>query len=123
MSRNHYNDTIHFADINVVEEFAAGLSPDVIKCRSRGHDMDDHDVTVDESGNYLVIEKCRRRNCETERHSVVDSEGIILSSRTVYKEGYLMPKGTGRLNKEAKGVFRAFRLERSWKARVSRRRR
>jgi hypothetical protein len=100
----------HFpvADVGDVEEFAAGLNSKQIECRSDGHDMRKHDVEPFDGG-WKRTRKCRR--CGALRIQILDSRGLILGTKMKYKDGYQMPKGTGRLDSEGNGVFRAVVIE------------
>lgn len=108
MSSNH---TPPIASIGDVQEYLSTAKIAWIACRSKGHNMQDHDVKSDEENNvYLVTLRCSR--CYTKRHEVVNmSTGEVLSSKYDNRpEGYLLPKGTGRMDAEARGLVRVARL-------------
>lgn len=100
----------HFpvADVGDVQEFASGLNSKQIQCRSDGHDMRPFDVEAYDGG-WKRTRRCRR--CGALRVQVLDSHGLILDTKMKYKEGYQMPRGTGRLDSEGRGVFRAAAVE------------
>lgn len=97
------------ADLGDVEEYVANAKGAWLQCRSKNHNMLDHDVALGENGTFIVTLRCSR--CHTKRDEVIDSQGIILSARYHdHPEGYLLPRGTGRLNSEARGMIRVARL-------------
>lgn len=108
MNNNHTPPT---ASIGDVQEYLSTAKVAWINCRSKGHNMLDHDVKSDEETNvYLVTLRCSR--CYTKRHEVVNmTTGEVLSSKyDSWPEGYLLPKGTGRMDSEARGLVRVTRL-------------
>jgi len=99
------------ASIGDVQDYLSTAKVAWIACRSKGHNMADHDVKTDyESNTYVVILKCSR--CSTKRHEIVNMDtGEVLSSKYAdHPEGYLLPKGTGRMDAQARGLVRATRL-------------
>jgi hypothetical protein len=109
MGRNTRKTQPLIADVHDVQDFAATIKSAWVQCRSDGHDMRPLDVQITESNDYLRVKRCRR--CGTERHQVINRFGIILHTRMEYPEGYQMEKGTGRLDSEGRGVFRAMAIE------------
>lgn len=109
MPRKNTTHTSQFAEVGDVQEFATTIKSAWVDCRSDGHDMRPFKVELTEAGNFLRTRKCRR--CNTKRHQVIDRSGLILNTTVEYTEGYLMPKGTGRLDSEGRGVFRLAALE------------
>lgn len=107
------------AELGDVEEFATTIKPTWVECRSDGHDMRKFDVQLTEHNTYIRTRKCRR--CTYKRHQVVDREGRILNTTPEYPDGYLMPKGTGRLDSEGRAVFRAAVIEAEYEQSVRRR--
>ena len=105
------NTTTKFADLGDVEEWQSQAKVAWIRCRSKGHNMDDHDVKLDEKANaYIVILRCTR--CYTERHEVVncDTGEVLTSKYDKHPDGYLLPKGTGRIDAQGRGLIRIARL-------------
>jgi hypothetical protein len=108
MSTNH---TPKFAAIGDVEEYLSGAKVAWVQCRTKGHNMADHDVKLDEESNaYIVVLRCSR--CYTKRDEVVncDTGEVLNSSYHDHPEGYLLPKGTGRMGADARGLLRVARL-------------
>lgn len=100
----------HVTDLGDIEEYVSKASSSWLQCRTKGHNMLDHDVKLNESDDYLVTLRCSR--CHTKRHEVVNSDGLILSSfYDSHPEGYLLPKGSGRMDAEGRGIIRAARLQ------------
>lgn len=104
-------NTPQVAAIGDVEDYIANAKVAWIKCRTKGHNMDDHDVKEDTDNRvFIVVNRCTR--CYTKRDEVVNMDtGEVLSSRYYnHPEDYLLPKGTGRLDKEGRGLIRATHL-------------
>lgn len=111
MSSNH---TPQFAALGDVEEYIANAKVAWVQCRTKGHNMADHDVKEDDNDNvFVVVYRCTR--CYTKRDEVVNSEtGEVLSSKYYnHPEDYLLPKGTGRLDKNGRGLIRVAHLRNS----------
>lgn len=103
--------TPHFADLGDVEQYVSEAKVAWLQCRSKGHNMADHDVKfVEEDNAYVVILRCSR--CYTKRHETVNSETgeVLFSKYTDHPEGYLLPKGTGRMDAQGRGIIRVARL-------------
>lgn len=107
-----------FADVGDVQEFATTIKSGWVECRSSGHDMRAFKVELTEEGNWLRTRKCR--NCTAKRHQVIDSYGLILDTTMEYPEGYLLPKGTGRLDSEGRGVFRLASIRAEYERKAAR---
>lgn len=97
------------AELGVVEDFAATVKQAFVICRSDGHNMGPHNVTIDENGTYLRTRRCRR--CGYKRHYVIDRSGHILTAKAEYPDDYLLPKGTGRIDTDGRAVFRQATIE------------
>jgi hypothetical protein len=97
-----------FIELGDVEEYVGTHKSAWIQCRSSKHNMLDYDARMGQGDTYVVIQRCSR--CYTKRHEVLDDQGIILSAHYEYPEGYLFPKGSGRMSTEANGVFRLARV-------------
>lgn len=119
MAKRSITHKPQFAEVGDVQEFATTIKSAWVDCRSDGHDMRPFAVELTEAGNFLRTRKCRR--CNTKRHQVIDRSGLILHTTVEYAEGYLMPKGTGRLDSEGRGVFRLAALEAEYDRKAARR--
>lgn len=97
------------ADVGDVEAFASTIKSAWVDCRSDGHDMRKFNVELTEHNTFLRTRKCRR--CGALRHQVITRSGHILNTTIEYPEGYLMPKGTGRLDADGRAVFRGATVE------------
>lgn len=94
-----------------VEEWTDQAKVAWVKCRTKGHNMANHDVKFDEESNcFLVTYRCS--SCYTKRDEVVNSTtGEVLSSKYYnHPDGYLLPKGTGRMDAEGRGLIRVTHL-------------
>lgn len=103
--------TPQFAALGDVEEYLSTAKVAWLQCRSKGHNMLDHDVKLDEEANaFIVTLRCSR--CYTKRDEVVNYEtGELLSSKYHnHPDGYLLPKGTGRMDSQGRGLIRVARL-------------
>lgn len=99
----------HVAELGDVQEYVANANPAWLQCRTKGHNMLDHDVKLNENDDFLVILRCSR--CHTKRHEVVNQQGLVLSAFYDNRpEGYLLPRGSGRMDTEGRGLVRAARL-------------
>lgn len=56
-------------------------------------------------GAFERMFRCDR--CGTEKFQVIDLDGSISSARTSYQDGYLKPKGSGRMTAEENARVRA----------------
>jgi hypothetical protein len=105
------------AEVGDVQEFASTIKQAWVECRSDGHSMAKHDVQMDENGTYIRTRRCRR--CGYKRHYVI-SGGHILNATSEYPDGYLMPKGTGRLDSDGRAVFREAAVEAEYRSKANR---
>lgn len=99
------------ADLGDVEEYLSRAKVAWVQCRTKGHNMADHDVKFDEDDSvFIVVFKCSR--CQTKRDETVNSEtGEVLTSKYYnHPEDYLLPKGTGRLDRQGRGLIRVAHL-------------
>lgn len=109
MSREQVTPRV--ADRGDVQEYLSGAKVAWVQCRTKGHNMADHDVKENMEDNaFVVIYRCTR--CYTKRDEVVHSvTGEVLSSKYYnHPDGYLLPKGTGRLDAEGRGLIRVTHL-------------
>jgi hypothetical protein len=106
------------ADPADVEEFATTIKMAWVECRSDGHSMIPHDVTMNEQGSYVRTRRCRR--CGYKRHYVIDQGGFLVSTSSEYPDGYLMPKGTGRLDSEGRAIFRQATVQHEYERKANR---
>lgn len=101
------------AALGDVEQYVGEAKVAWLQCRSKGHNMLDHDVKLDEVDGelvFIVILRCSR--CYTKRHETVDNRTgeVLFSKYTDHPDGYLLPRGTGRLDKQGRGIIRVARL-------------
>lgn len=91
----------------------SGLSDDFLICRDRHHVWDDYDVKEHTRDKVLhIIQKCSV--CAAERTQILsrrkDTNGFIIKSwMSHYPEGYLLPKGSGRMDQRDRGDIRMAR--------------
>lgn len=92
------------ADPRVLEELAHHLEDGALHCReSRRHDWRPSRVTREAFG-FRRVELCS--DCESSRWQELDSRGYVLKAGVEYVEGYLNPKGTGRIGQDGQAVYR-----------------
>lgn len=106
------------AEIGAVQEFASTIKQAWVVCRGDGHNMVRHDVQMDENGVFIRTRRCR--SCGYKRHYVIDPGGHILTAKPEYPDGYLMPKGTGRLDSDGRAVFRQAAVEAEYRNKANR---
>lgn len=101
-----------YAALELVEEAAKGWSPQQIDCRSlTGHAWRSH-TAVRWKGRtgperITVTQKCL--DCANKRSRVMDGRtGRWIDDKwgTAYVDGYLMPKGSGRVSEDGKALLR-----------------
>lgn len=92
------------ADVDDVQEFASTIRESWVNCRAYGHDWRPFKVEQTENNTFVVIRKCRQ--CSGTRTQVIDRYGLIINTEYKLPDGYQMPRGTGRLDSEGRGVFR-----------------
>lgn len=95
--------------INVVEidldAWAEGLNDGHLLCRDMGHMWRPFRAWWDEEANgYQRVLRCGR--CKTERRQLLSSNGAAVSGYYSYADGYVAPKGTGRVTGETKNRLR-----------------
>jgi|UPI00055CEBCE hypothetical protein len=103
----------HFADTDSVRDYASGLSHQQLQCRDFGHNWRPHTATRRGDGGYDRTLVCR---CKARRIQVLDSYGRIVNTHYEYPEGYQMPKGSGRISSDDKGVLRLASIEQNLEA-------
>lgn len=96
----------------MVRDDVASLPAAFQRCRDKLHDWDPLDA-VREGMVLRVTERCR--SCRSEKTSLLSlrqrDRGVILRSwMSRYAEGYLLPKGAGRLDVFDRGELRLRRL-------------
>jgi len=113
-------DATKFADVETVRDYAAGLSFQQLQCRDFGHNWRPHTAERRADGGFDRILVCR---CHARRHQVLDSYGRIVSSHYEYPEGYQLPRGSGRISSDDKGILRIASIEENSRRASSRRER
>lgn len=101
------NQTL-IADVDDVRAFASTLPAKFIRCRDLGHNMGSHDAYPLEGGGYERILKCR--SCGTKRLYLLDEDFGIISTSYEYPKGYTAERGTGRIDRDGRCVFRGAAL-------------
>lgn len=92
------------ADPDTIAELSRSLSDDALHCRvNRRHDWRSSTVKREKFG-FRVVEACR--DCGSSRWQEIDRRGLVVRSGVNYAEGYLNPKGTGRVDQAAGGEYR-----------------
>ncbi|MFD4858492.1 hypothetical protein [Streptomyces atratus] len=92
------------ADVDDVRAFAATLPAKFLRCRDLGHNMGPHDAYPLEGGGYERILKCR--SCKAKRLYLLDEDFSIINTSYDYPDGYLAERGTGRIDRDGRCVFR-----------------
>jgi hypothetical protein len=88
-----------------VSEWAETLPDAFLQCRDFGHTFRPFRAWLDSAMNcYQRVLRCGR--CKTERRQALSFRGEILSSTYAYEDGYLAPKGTGRMDVNARAGLR-----------------
>jgi hypothetical protein len=103
-------DATHFAEVDAVRDYAAGLSFQQLQCRDFGHNWRPHTATRRDDGGFDRVLVCR---CHAQRHQILDSYGRIVGSHYAYPDGYQMPRGSGRISSDDKGILRIASIEES----------
>jgi hypothetical protein len=98
----------HFAETDAVRDYASGLSNQQLQCRDFGHNWRPHTAARRDDGGYDRSLVCR---CKARRIQVLDSYGRIVATHYEYPDGYQLPKGTGRISSDDKGVLRLASIE------------
>lgn len=94
------------ADPQQIAELAQQLTDGALNCREhRRHDWRPAQVTRQDYG-YRRVEACD--DCGSSRWQEMDSRGYLIKGGVNYSEGYLNPKGTGRVTVDG---IAAYRLE------------
>lgn len=92
------------ADTAVVAEFAQGLDEGALACRDVGHAWRSRKVIRRRWGFERVM-VCR--DCHAERREDLDRMARRVKAYAVqYPDGYLLPKGSGRLDADGKAAMR-----------------
>lgn len=92
------------------EDFAAGLSDRILRCRELGHTWRPHTASWDPTAQ--VFDRALRcSSCRTIRRQMLNSRGHVLSNAYTYPAGYLITAATV-TDHPGIGAFRdMFRLE------------
>lgn len=90
--------------IPVPREWAHTLTSSALTCRDYGHAWRPLTARVEAEGVYVRAQRCSR--CRTEREQTLTLSGLILGGRYIYPDGYLAPRGMGRLTSEDRGFLR-----------------
>lgn len=83
---------------------------DFLVCRDLQHAWTPQTAKPDGKG-YLRRMRCMR--CGSWKEQTLDRYGYITGSKITYAEGYLMPKGGGRLSKNDRALLRLEMWERA----------
>lgn len=103
---------VRYATQEAVEEAAKGWTPAQIDCRSlTGHAWRSHTAirlkTRTGPGQIRVTQKCL--DCDNKRSRLMNGKTgswIDGSWSAAYVDGYLMPKGSGRVGEDGKSLLR-----------------
>jgi hypothetical protein len=92
------------------EDFAAGLSDRILRCRELGHQWRPHTAAWDATAR-VFDRTLRCSSCRTVRRQTLNSRGHVLSNAYTYPSGYLITAATV-TDHPGIGAFRdMFRLE------------
>lgn len=98
------------ADPDVIAELAKDLDDGVLHCREhRRHDWRPSTVKREKYG-YRRVEVCS--DCASSRWQELDTRGYVIKGGINYSEGYLNPKGTGRVDQRGCAAYRLETLHR-----------
>ena len=93
-----------WASRDAVEAAAAEWSDAVVQCRIYGHNWRPLTVFL-RARVYTVRQRCNR--CRNEREQTMDSQGYTLGGwRMTYRDGYLMPAKSGRVDGNGRAALR-----------------
>lgn len=99
---------VKFADVKEVRKAARSMEDPHVHCRTMGHVWAHRTVEHVKEG-FLQVLGCK--TCTTTKEQIINRRGEILSSKTIYAEGYVI-KGLGRLRADTKDVLRLESLKR-----------
>ncbi|WP_037569927.1 hypothetical protein [Phaeacidiphilus oryzae] len=97
-----------FADTDAVRDYATGLTFQQLQCRDFGHNWRPHTAMRRDDGGFDRTLVCK---CKARRVQVLDSYGRIVATHYEYPDGYQMPKGSGRISSDDKGILRIASIE------------
>jgi hypothetical protein len=99
-----------FATLNKVAKASEDWGTGQIECRAlTGHNWKPYTARWDHSGNLPVIDVHQRCvNCKNVRFRTMTEAGFWVQSHWAikYRKGYLMPKGSGRIDEDGKALLR-----------------
>ena len=96
-----------FADPERISEQVSVWTQGQVRCRAyNNHAWSPYTVTEHpRTGVYSVTQRCSR--CRNRRRQTLSAQGYVLQRwRMVYGQGYLLPKGTGRVDDDGRAVLR-----------------
>jgi hypothetical protein len=102
---------VRFAPAEAVEDWVATASAEARKCRDRGHHRwgdDPYDVEGNRRKGFIRYYKCK---CKALLAQYLDADGLVVDSKIQYPDGYLLPKGSGRLSRQDRGLIRLTNIE------------
>ena len=98
-------DTNPLADPRTVAKWSHDLPDEFLLCRDIGHQWRPYTARYVPADNaYERTIRCGR--CTTERHQSISLQGEITSGGYHYADGYVAPRGQGRLTGRARGALR-----------------
>lgn len=100
-------ETSGVADPREVRDWAENLPGKFLICRDLNHDWSGYRAWATGRGRSLLytrVLKCKK--CTTEREDTLTSQGFKVGTKYNYPDGYLTPKGTGRLGSDARAALR-----------------
>jgi hypothetical protein len=101
-----------FAPLKMVRSLAKEMPSQYLVCRDMQHSWRPHTVKQftaaerkeNKGAYYEQVLMCI--SCEKERVRLLAKDCTVISDRSTYPEGYLMPRGTGRLSREGRSALR-----------------
>lgn len=87
-----------------VAKWSADLPASFLLCRDIGHRWRPQRAKITGEHTYLQGLVCSR--CRTERTRELSMSGHVLSSSYTHPDGYLAPKGTGRIDTDGRDALR-----------------
>lgn len=95
------------ADPAEVKDWAEALPERFLICRDINHRWGGYRAYREGKGRNAGFTRILRCGlCRTEREDTLDSRGYKIGTKYHYPEGYLTPKGTGRMGSDSRAALR-----------------
>lgn len=95
------------ADPGEVKDWAEALPEKFLICRDINHRWSGYRAYREGKGRNAGFTRVLRCTaCRTEREDTLDSRGYKVGTKYHYPDGYLTPKGTGRMGSDSRAALR-----------------